>query len=40
MPDNLIIGANCTVPRDIDPQHLQWAIEAVQKESEGLKSYE
>ena len=38
--DNLIIGANCTVPRDIDPQHLQWAIEAVRKESEGLKSYE
>ncbi|MGL5887279.1 MAG: uroporphyrinogen decarboxylase family protein [Leuconostoc suionicum] len=38
--ENLIIGANCTVPRDIDLQHLQWAIEAVQKESEGLKSYE
>ena len=26
---NVIIGANCTVPRDIDVRHLQWAVEAV-----------
>lgn len=26
--DNVIIGANCTVPRDIDIKHLQWAVQA------------
>lgn len=26
--DKVIIGANCKVPRDIDIQHLQWAVQA------------
>lgn len=29
--NNIIIGANCTVPRDIDLAHLTWAIQAVKK---------
>ncbi|TYC46107.1 uroporphyrinogen decarboxylase family protein [Leuconostoc litchii] len=38
--DNLIIGANCTVPRDIDNSHLKWAIQAVQEESEKVSFHE
>lgn len=26
--DNVIVGANCTVPRDIDIKHLQWVVQA------------
>ncbi|MCR5525498.1 MAG: uroporphyrinogen III decarboxylase [Lactobacillus sp.] len=27
--ENVILSANCTVPRDIDIQHLRWAVSAV-----------
>lgn len=27
--ENVILGANCTVPRDISIQHFQWAVHAV-----------
>lgn len=29
--DKVIIGANCTVPRDIDVNHLAWAVQAAQE---------
>lgn len=29
--DRVIIGANCTVPRDIEIDHLKWAIEGTRK---------
>ena len=31
----LILGADCSMPEDLDPQHVRWMIEALEGENQG-----